>query len=101
MQRLSPVIPGLTSLLLAVLSGVWLFNTSFRRELTNSIISAGLDPLRAALIAALVLAAGAALSGAAVGRRKVAAMLGAGAFFCTSYLADFIRLEFQPTYDPG
>ena len=100
-QWLSPAIPALASLLLALLSGVWLFNTSFQGELTNTIISAGLDPLRAALIAALVLSAGAALCGAAVGRRKVAAMVGAGAFFCTSYLADFIHLELQPAYDPG
>ena len=101
MQRLSLVIPGLASLLFALLSGIFLFNTSFRGELTNTIIGAGLDPLRAALIAALVLAAGAALFGAVVGRRKVAAMVGAGAFFCTSYLADFIHLELQPAYDPG
>src|SRR6266566_587332 len=101
MQRLSLVIPGLASLLFALLSGIFLFNTSFRSELTNTIIGAGLDPLRAALIAALVLAAGAALFGAVVGRRKVAAMVGAGAFFCTSYLADFIHLELQPAYDPG
>ena len=51
-QWLSPAIPALASLLLALLSGVWLFNTSFQGELTNTIISAGLDPLRAALIAA-------------------------------------------------
>ena len=101
MQRLSPVIPGTTSLLLALLSGLLLFNTPFRIELTNAIVSNGLDPLRAALFVALILAAGAALTGAAVGRRKVAAMVGAGSFFCTSYLADFLHLELQPTYDPG
>src|SRR5260370_112958 len=101
MQRLSPVVPGIASLLLALLSGVLLFNIAFRGDLTNTIISGGLDPLRAALITALVLAAIAALTGAAVGRRKVAAMVGAGTFFCTSYLADFIHLELQPAYDPG
>jgi len=101
MQRLSPVVPGIASLLLALLSGVLLFNTTFRGDLTNTIISAGLDPLRAALITALVLAAIAALTGAAIGRRKAAAMVGAGTFFCTSYLVDFIHLELQPAYDPG
>src|SRR5438874_2818552 len=101
MQRLSPVVPGIASLLLALLSGVLLFNIAFRGDLTNTIISVGLDPLRAALITALVLATIAALTGAAVGRRKVAAMVGAGSFFCTSYLADFIHLELQPAYDPG
>src|SRR5437764_6545140 len=101
MQRLSPVVPGIASLLLPLLSGVLLFNIAFRGDLTNTIISAGLDPLRAALITALVLAAVAALTGAVVGRRKAAAMVGAGTFFCMSYLADFIRLELQPAYDPG
>ena len=101
MQRLLPVIPGITSLLLALLSGLLLFNAPFRGELTSAIVSNGLDPLRAALFAALLLAAGAALTGAAVGRRKVTAIVGAGAFFCTSYLTDFIHLELQPTYDPG
>src|SRR2546423_1326185 len=101
MQRLSPVVPGIASLLLTLLSGVLLFNIAFRGDLTNTIISVGLDPLRAALITALVLATIAALTGAAVGRRKVAAMVGAGAFFCTSYLVDFIHLELQPAYDPG
>ena len=101
MQRLSPVVPGIASLLLALLSGVLLFNTAFRGDLTNTIISAGLDPLRAVLITALVLATIAALTGAAVGRRKTAAMVGAGTFFCTSYLADFIHFELQPAYDPG
>ncbi len=42
------------------------------------IISVGLDPLRAQLIAALLITAGAALIGAVVGRRKLGALLGAG-----------------------
>src|SRR5947209_20044048 len=87
MQRLSHVVPGIASLLLALLSGVLLFNIAFRGDLTNTIISASLDPLRAALITALVLAAVAALTGAAVGRRKAAAMVGAGTVLATTYIA--------------
>src|SRR5947209_5746762 len=44
---------------------------------------------------------GTALVGAALGRRKLGALLGAGLVFCFSYLTAFIQLELRPVYDPG
>jgi enterochelin esterase-like enzyme len=101
MRRLSSFLPGFVSLLLALLGGVVLFNNLIISNLVSFIINVGLDPLRAQLIAALIMAAGAALIGAAGGRRKVGAMLGAGSVFGFSYLAPFIQLELQPFRDPG
>ncbi len=101
MRRLSSFLPGFVSLLLALLGGVVLFNNLVISNLTSFIINVGLDPQRAQLIAALIMAAGAALIGAAGGRRKVGAMLGAGSVFGFSYLAPFIQLELQPFRDPG
>lgn len=100
-QRFSSFLPRLLSLLSALLSGLVLFNTSIIGNLTSFIITTGLDLQRAQLIAALILTSGAALLGAAVGRRRVWAMLGAGSIFCLNYLAVFIQLELQPFYDPG
>src|SRR5438552_1326637 len=101
MRRLSSFLPGFVSLLLALLGGVVLFNNLVISNLTSFIINVGLDPQRAQLIAALIMAAGAALIGAAGGRRKLGAMLGAGSVFGFSYLAPFIQLELQPFRDPG
>lgn len=101
MRRLSSFLPGFVSLLLALLGGVVLFNNLIISNLVSFIINVGLDPLRAQLIAALIMAAGAALLGAAGGRRKAGAMLGAGSVFGFSYLGPFIQLELQPFRDPG
>src|SRR5712691_9464958 len=60
----------------------------------------GIDEQRARLIAALLMSTGAALIGAAGGRRKLGAILGAGIVFCIGYLVGFIQHELQPTYDP-
>src|SRR5438477_8359818 len=89
MQRFSRVIPGFASLLLALLSGVLLSSTGLIGGLVAGIINIGLDLPRAELIAALMTTAGTALIGAAGGRRKTGAIVGAGAFFCVSYLAEF------------
>src|SRR5260370_41130183 len=61
----------------------------------------GLDLLRGKRIAALAMTGGAALLGAAWGRRKLGATLGAGVVFYFGYLSGFIQLELQPTHDPG
>jgi enterochelin esterase-like enzyme len=101
MQRFSSFIPLLVALLAALLSGVLFFNTTILSSFISMIISVGLDPLRAQLIAALLMAAGAALIGAVVGRRKLGALLGACVVFCFGYLIGFIQLELQPVHDPG
>lgn len=100
-RRLTAFLPGGVSLVLALLGGVVLFNNLVISNLASFIINIGLDPLRAQLIAALIMTAGAALVGGAGGRRKVGAMLGAGSMFCFSYLMAFIQLELQPFHDPG
>src|SRR5260370_33576100 len=61
----------------------------------------GLDLLRGKRIAALAMTGGAALLGAAWGRRKLGATLGAGVVCYFGYLSGFIQLELQPTHDPG
>jgi S-formylglutathione hydrolase FrmB len=101
MQRFSSFIPHLVALLAALLSGVLFFNTTILSSFISMIISVGLDPLRAQLIAALLITAGAALIGAVVGRRKLGALLGAGVVFCFGYLIGFIQLELQLVHDPG
>src|SRR5947209_5217575 len=92
---------GTISLFIALFSGFLLFSDGVIGGLTSTIIAIGLDPLRAQLIAALVMTAGTALLGAALGRRKLGALLGAGIIFWFAYLASFIQLELQPTRDPG
>src|SRR5712691_11739820 len=103
MQRFAPFLPALVALLVALLSGVWLFNSAIFSSLISAIISVGFDPLRSQLLAALLLTAGAALSGAAIGstvgaaglarvaggagkRRIVGGIFGVGVVFCFSYL---------------
>jgi len=101
LKRLSPLIPCVVALLLAVCSGVFLFSNAISSELTSAIVSSGLDPLRAQLIAALMLTSGAACLGATLGGRREGTLLGAEIIFCCGYLAGFIQLELQPVSDPG
>jgi enterochelin esterase-like enzyme len=91
----------LLSTLIAFLGALLLFNTPVIGNVATAIINIGLDPLRAQLVAALLLVAGAALVGAALGRQRVGAIIGAGIAFWPGYLANFIHLEQQPAYDPG
>jgi enterochelin esterase-like enzyme len=100
-ERHSSVILFFISLLIALLSGLLLFNDTLIGGLVSTIIAIGLDPLRAQLIASLVMTAGTALIGAVWVRRRLGAIVGAGIVFWFAYLADFIRLEQQPTHDPA
>ncbi len=100
-RRLTAFLPVFVSLLLALVSGVVLFNGLIISNLVSFIINTGLDQQRAQLIAALIMTAGAALLGGAGGRRKVGAMLGAGSMFSFGYLTAFIQSELQPFRDPG
>lgn len=114
MQRGLPFLPVLMTLLFALAGGALLFNTGVYSSVTSGIINTGFDELRSQLLAALLLAAVAALIGAAAGsvleaaglaggwkRRLLGAILGAGVVFYFSYLAGFISLQMQPTRDPG
>lgn len=89
------------TLCVTLLSAALLFNGNVMESLVTTIIDIGLDPLRAQLIATLLLTAGAALAGAAFGRRKGGAMLGGGIAFWLGYLVNFLHLEQQPVYDPA
>ncbi|HLZ56709.1 MAG TPA: alpha/beta hydrolase-fold protein [Ktedonosporobacter sp.] len=88
------------ALLAAFLAGVFLFGNSVA-ALASIIINVGLDPLRAQLIAALILMGGAALIGSGLGRRRLGAVVGAGIAFYYCYLSDFIQQELKPFHDPG
>lgn len=99
-RRFSFFIPHLSAFLLALLAGTLLFNAAFIGGLTSMIAAFGIDELRTVLIAALIMSAGAALIGAAGGRRKLGAILGAGCVFYFSYLVGFIQLQLQPAHDP-
>src|SRR6266496_3281846 len=89
------------SLLGTLLGGELLFRDSVVVGISSIIINIGLDPQRTTLVVALLLTAGAALVGALLGRRKAGAVVGAGIVFWFGYLANFIRVEFQPLPDPG
>jgi enterochelin esterase-like enzyme len=96
-----PILLFLISLIIALVSGISLINTAVIGNLSSTIINIGLDPLRAQLIAALLLTLAIALIGAVFGRRKLGATLGAWIVFSFGYLNGFIQLQVQPTYDPG
>ncbi|HYX49321.1 MAG TPA: alpha/beta hydrolase-fold protein, partial [Ktedonobacteraceae bacterium] len=91
----------LLSLIVALVSGIVLFHSTVMENVSSAIIAVGLDPLRAQLIAALLLILATAFLGALIGRRKFGAMLGGWIVFSFGYLNGFIQLEMQPTYDPG
>jgi S-formylglutathione hydrolase FrmB len=86
-------------LLISLLVGALLFRTPVRENLMTPLISFGLDPLRAALIAALILTTVSALCGAIWNQRQAGAILGAGIVFSFAYLAGFVQLELQPVRD--
>lgn len=98
-QRFSPFIPNIGSCLLALLVGALLFRDPIIIGAVSTIILFGIDEQRALLIAALLMTAGAPLTGAAVGKRKFGAVLGAGAVFVLGYLIGFLQNELQPAFD--
>src|SRR2546429_7067909 len=100
-KRLSPLIPLVVALLLALFSGVFLFSNAISSGLISAIVNIGLDPLRAQLVGALVLTVGAACIGAMLGGHRGGTLLGAEIIFCCGYLTGFIQLEAQPVSDPG
>jgi S-formylglutathione hydrolase FrmB len=100
-QGLSPVLPHLVSLCVALFGGLWLFHSTVSSNLTSTILDFGLDPQRTQLVSALLLTTGAAFIGAIIGRRKLTVMIGAGTVFCVNYLMGFVQLELQPVRDPG
>ncbi len=100
-ERILPFVPLVITLVLALCGGLWLFTDATIGNLISIIVNIGLDPLRAQMIAALVMTIGAALIGALVGRSKWGATVGAGIAFWSGYLVSFIHLERQPLRDPG
>ena len=91
----------LITMLLTLLCGALLFHTALFDDLSSLVIQIGLDPLRAQLIAALIMTMVVSLLGASLGRQRLGAILGGGVVFYCSYLTAFIGLEQQPTRDPG
>lgn len=100
-RRLLPILWFFVALLATALGGTILFDATLMSGLTTLIISVGLDVLRAQFTSALIMTAGAALIGGALGRRKAGAMVGAGIVFWFGFLFGFIQTQIQPIYDPG
>src|SRR5215468_9761304 len=100
LRRFFIFVPNAESFLLALLAGALLFHESIIIGPISTIINLGVDEQRAQMIAALIMTMGTALVGAAGGRRKLGAILGAGLVFCFYYLVGFIQRELQPAYDP-
>ncbi len=84
-----------------MLGGILLFQPSVLNGLTSAVISVGLDAPRSQLISALMMTAGSALIGAALGRRKLGAFVGAGIVFCSGFLIGFLQQQMHPILDPG
>jgi enterochelin esterase-like enzyme len=101
LKRTLPVLRFLVTLLLAVLGGIILFQPTIFNGFTSIVISVGLDTLRSQLIAALILTAGSALIGAALGRHKLGAFVGASILFYNEFLIGFFKQQRQPILDPG
>jgi enterochelin esterase-like enzyme len=101
LKRIVPVLQFLVSLLLAMLAGIVLFQPTLFNGLTSVVISVGLDTLRSQLIAAMLMTAGGALIGAALGRHKLGAFIGASSIFCNGFLIGFFQQQRQPILDPG
>jgi enterochelin esterase-like enzyme len=91
----------LLPLLVSLLVGALLFRAPVMGNLVTTLIDFGLDPLRAEFIAALIMVAGSAVTGALWNQRKAGAIVGAGIVFSFTYLVGFVQLEMQPVRDPA
>jgi enterochelin esterase-like enzyme len=100
-QRLKPAIPYFLTFFITLLAGALLFSSKITGGVVSFIVNAGLDPQRAQLVAALMLTTLSGGIGGMLGRRRWMAVMGGGIVFWLGYLAGFIQLEQQPTYDPG
>src|SRR5579884_601926 len=98
-QGFFPFLPNTASFFVALFAGLVLFRQSIIIGPISTIVNLGVDEQRAQFIAVLLMTTGAALIGAAVGRRRLRAMSGAGLVFCFAYLLGFIQRELQPIYD--
>ena len=65
----------LLSLSIALVSGLLLFHPTVIANVSSAIINVGLDPLRAQLIAAILLTLATAFLGAMFGRRKLLSLI--------------------------
>jgi len=93
LKRTLPVLQFLVSLLCAMFGEVILFQPTIFNGLTSAIISLGLDTLRSQFIVTLIMTAGSALIGAALGRRKLGAFVGGGIVFCNEFLIGFFQQQ--------
>lgn len=100
-RRFLPALWFSVSLFLALLAGTLFYHYGAVDSLSSLIINMGIDPLRSQFIAALVISAGVAFVGAALGQRKMGAIVGAGLVFYFRYQAEFIQIQLKPVYDPG
>ena len=101
LQHYAPFWRSLIGSGIALLVALFFFSPVVMTALTTPIAAAGLDPLTARLISALLLIAGAALAGAIVSRKRLGAVIGAGVIYSLSYLLPFLHQELLPHYDPG
>src|SRR5579884_3658079 len=91
-------LPFLLAFVCALLAGLIFFNNALIAPLVSVIINMGLDPQRSQFIAALVMTALVALTGAFIGRRRFAALAGAGLLlFSTTCSTSFMCRRSPPT----
>lgn len=101
MKRFRGTLLSALSCLLALLCGILLLHDPFVGQSVSLLLAAGLDVLRAQLVAALMMTAAAALLAMFVLRKRLGAMIGASGAFFSVYLLGFLHAEQQPVYDPG
>ncbi len=99
--RLLSLLWFLVPFVLTALVGTLLFRHEVIDGLISTLINIGLDPLRAQLVASLLLTAAAALIGTAFVRRRAGAFVGAALVFCFAFLFGFVQTQLQPVTDPG